>query len=61
MDGQAKDRERELIDPTEAAAILKCSPTYARMLCSTGAIPAVKIGKRWRINHKKLLEYAGLA
>ena len=44
----------------EAAAIARCTGRYISMLCQTGAIQAVKLGKGWRISKNSFFDYLGI-
>jgi len=43
-----------LMTPADVAKVLNQHPTHIRVLCRRGQLPAVQIGKRWRINTEKL-------
>lgn len=49
-----------ITDVHAICGLLGVSECYARLLCATGKIKAVKLGKAWRVNTSSLLEYAGL-
>lgn len=40
--------------------LLGWSPTYVARLCKAGKIPAVKVGRSWRVNTKEALRSMGL-
>ena len=46
---------------TEAADFLNCSPRMVAKLCQMGKLKAFRVGNRWRIPRKALIEYAGMA
>ena len=48
------ERYGVVMEPTDVAKELHCHPTHVRTMCVSGELPAVKIGKRWRIPTKKL-------
>ena len=43
----------------EMAAILKCSPKHVRELCRAKKIPAISIGRAWRIPRDQALAALG--
>ena len=48
-----------LIDLEQACALLGLSIESVRRYCVTGDIPAVQIGKQWRIDKEKLMKKFG--
>lgn len=48
-----------LIDLEQASALLGLSIESVRRYCVTGDIPAVQIGKQWRIDKAKLMAKFG--
>ena len=54
------DKLGALTDIKGVVGILGCSERYARELCTTKAIRAVKMGRNWRVRVDSLLEFAGL-
>ena len=48
-----------LIDLEQASALLGLSIESVRRYCLTGDIPAVQIGKQWRIDKQKLMKKFG--
>lgn len=49
-----------LTDIPTVCAVLGVEAQYARALCSTGRVKAVKVGKSWRVCTDSLLSLAGL-
>lgn len=49
-----------LITTETTAAILSCSKSQVRRMCTTGQIKASKVGVDWRINTRALLAKYGL-
>lgn len=50
-----------LIDLEQASALLGLSIESVRRYCVTGDIPAIQIGKQWRIDKQKLMQKFGYA
>ena len=48
-----------LIDLEQASMLLGLSVESVRRYCLTGDIPAIQIGKQWRIDKAKLMEKFG--
>jgi excisionase family DNA binding protein len=48
-----------LIDLEQASVLLGLSIESVRRFCVTGDIPAVQIGKQWRIDKQKLMKKFG--
>lgn len=48
-----------LIDIEQASTLLGLSIESVRRYCLTGDIPAVQIGKQWRIDKQKLMKKFG--
>ena len=48
-----------LIDLEQASTLLGLSIESVRRYCVTGDIPAVQIGKQWRIDKEKLMKKFG--
>lgn len=48
-----------LIDLEEASTLLGLSVESVRRYCVTGDIPAIQIGKQWRIDKQKLMKKFG--
>ena len=46
--------QEALLTPSEAAAYLKVSVETVWRWCRRGTLPAVKIGKYWRVDKKEL-------
>lgn len=44
-------REPELMTVAQTARVLQMSPETIKRWCRDGALPAMKIGKEWRISH----------
>lgn len=42
--------EKNLLSPDEAADVLRCHPETVKRLCRQGALPAMKVGRQWRLN-----------
>ena len=55
-----RDTLPDLLKVDEAAAIARCTGRYISMLCQTGAIQAVKLGKGWRISKNSFFDYLGI-
>lgn len=51
----------DLVTVAEAARLLRASEQYVRRMCKAGDLPAVKVGRAWRINKTDLLYLAGIA
>lgn len=49
-----------LMTAGEFAALVGYGRTYISRLCKTGAIPATKVGREWRIPTKRALERLGV-
>lgn len=49
-----------LLDTYQYARITGESPNAITRRCANGELPAVKVGKAWRINKVKVLEALGL-
>lgn len=49
-----------LIDPKQAERLGMGSERNIRRMCETGAIKAVRVGQRWRINRDAALRQFGL-
>ena len=47
----------ELLTVQEAAALLKTSRQQVRKLIQNGEIPAVKVGREWRILYEALVQF----
>lgn len=52
--------KQELITPSQAARMLCVPYSTVTQLCREGSIPAVKTGRRWLINRRKLCRMYGL-
>jgi excisionase family DNA binding protein len=50
-----------LINLEEASVLLGLNSESVRKYCITGEIPAVQIGKQWRIDKHKLMKKFGYA
>ena len=50
---ELKEKYGTTMTPNEAAAELHQHPAHIRELCKQGLLPAVQIGKRWRINTER--------
>ena len=48
-----------LIDLEQASALLGLSIESVRRYCLTGDIPAIQIGKQWRIDKQRLMKKFG--
>ena len=48
-----------LIDLEQASVLLGLSIESVRRYCVTGDIPAIQIGKQWRIDKQKLMKKFG--
>lgn len=46
----------EVLDETEAAALLDCEPSTVQDKARSGELPAVKFGRSWRFPRAALLE-----
>ena len=49
----------EILTVKEAAALLKTSRQQIRRMIQNGELPAVKVGREWRISRNTLLDYLG--
>ena len=49
----------EILTVKEAAALLKTSRQQIRRMFQNGELPAVKVGREWRISRNALLDYLG--
>ena len=49
----------EILTVKEAAALLKTSRQQIRRMIQNGKLPAVKVGREWRISRNALLDYLG--
>lgn len=50
-----------LIDLEQASVLLGLSIESVRRYCVTGDIPAIQIGKQWRIDKQRLMKKFGYA
>ena len=50
----------EILTVKEAAALLKTSRQQIRRMIQNGELPAVKVGREWRISRNALLDYLGI-
>ena len=50
----------EILTVKEAAALLKTSRQQIRRMIQNGELPAVKVGREWRITSKALVGYLGV-
>lgn len=59
---KASDVERlpALMTTDEFAALVGYGRTYISRMCKSGAIPATKVGKEWRIPTRKALAQLGI-
>lgn len=49
--------EEDVLDPLEAAEVLKVSRGTLLRLANEGKIPGKKIGRQWRFSRQMLLEW----
>ena len=49
--------EEDVLDPKQAAEVLKISRGTLLKLANEGKIPAKKIGRQWRFSRQALLEW----
>lgn len=49
-----------LMNTKEFAALVGYCSTYVSRMCKSGAIPATKVGKEWRIPTRKALAQLGI-
>ena len=49
----------EILTVKEGAALLKTSRQQIRRMIQNGELPAVKVGREWRISRNALLDYLG--
>ncbi|MBM6665343.1 helix-turn-helix domain-containing protein [Flavonifractor plautii] len=49
----------EILTVKEAAALLKTSRQQICRMIQNGELPAVKVGREWRISRNALLDYLG--
>ena len=50
------DEAPVILTPKDAGILLGLSEQSIRMRCRKGKLPAIKIGKLWRIDKEKLME-----
>lgn len=50
---ELKEKYGSTMTPNDVAAELHQHPSHIRVMCSQGILPAVRIGKRWRIPTEK--------
>ena len=50
----------ELVSTEQAALILSTPQRTLSKLAAEGAVPAVKVGRRWKFPRRKLMALAGL-
>lgn len=50
------NREEEFLTVEEAAQKLRVKPISVYRMCRRGELPAVKVGRSWRISNQKLAE-----
>lgn len=50
----------DLLDTSQAAAILNVTPRTVTRMCEQGKLKAVRVMSLWRINRDRLLDFAGL-
>ncbi|HLC49088.1 MAG TPA: helix-turn-helix domain-containing protein [Candidatus Andersenbacteria bacterium] len=50
------NQEQEFLTIEEAAHKLRVKPISVYRMCRRGELPAVKVGRSWRISNKKLSE-----
>lgn len=43
-----------LLDTSQAAVLLQITPEHLSRLCKKGAVPAMRIGKGWRIGRETI-------
>lgn len=48
-----------LVDLPFVAALFGVSHERARTLCTSGTIPAFKVGGMWRVNKRELMRFCG--
>lgn len=49
-----------LLDIEMACIVLRISEDSVRQMCRNGDLPAIRIGKQWRIDKEKLREKFGM-
>lgn len=59
-DGEAPAGLSPLMTARECARVLRLSERQIAKMCERGDLPAVKIGKLWRINGRRLAEKYGI-
>lgn len=53
------DKVPLLLDMPQAAVLLQITPEHLRRLCKQGKVPAVQVGKGWRISRDVIQQMAG--
>ncbi|MGD9694803.1 MAG: helix-turn-helix domain-containing protein [Thermoleophilia bacterium] len=53
------DPEREVLDLSEAAALLRVDEAVIRAAAEAGEIPARRLGDQWRLSRRALLAWLG--
>lgn len=51
---------RLLLKPAKAAELMGVSVATVTSMCRSGKLPAIRIGKQWRIRRADLLEMLGI-
>lgn len=51
--------ETDMLTVAEVAAYLKISPTTVWRHCSTGVLPAFRVGRQWRVERRDLDTWIG--
>ncbi|WP_369694610.1 helix-turn-helix domain-containing protein [Megamonas hypermegale] len=51
------DRRKETLE--EAGLLLRVTPECVRVLCVKGKLPAIQVGKQWRVDKKGLMQMIG--
>ncbi len=54
------ERLPALMNTKEFAALVGYGSTYISRMCKSGAIPATKVGKEWRIPTRRALKQLGI-
>ena len=49
----------QMLTVKEAAQLLKTTGQQIRKMIQSGELPAVKVGREWRISRNALLDYLG--
>jgi excisionase family DNA binding protein len=56
VDSATHASSRDVITIDETAEILHCSPAHVYRLCQQGRLPAVRLGRAWRLSRQRVLQ-----